>query len=90
MCALRTYIKLSIFRKIFLRIEKTIITFSILNKFFQKMKINVYHPLYKGNGTNCQRHVRAHFFLTTCQIFTIKYQQYMPTSCCPSDNFQRL
>ena len=42
MCALRTYIKLSIFRKIFLRIEKTIITFSILNKFFQKMKINVY------------------------------------------------
>ena len=39
MCALRTHIKFSIFRNIFSKIEKVIITFSILEKFFSKMKI---------------------------------------------------
>ena len=36
MCALRAHIMLSIFRNIFLGIEKSIITFSILEKFFSK------------------------------------------------------
>ena len=34
MCALKAYIKLFIFRNIFSRIEKVVITFSILEKFF--------------------------------------------------------
>ena len=34
MFAFRTYIKLSIFRNIFLEIEKAVITFSILKKIF--------------------------------------------------------
>ena len=41
MCALMAHIKLSIFRNIFSGIEKAIITFSILEKFFSKMEINV-------------------------------------------------
>ena len=36
MCALRAHIKLSIFGNIFLGIEKTVITFSILEKIFSK------------------------------------------------------
>ena len=36
MCTLRAYIKLSIFKNIFLEIEKTVITFSILEKIFFK------------------------------------------------------
>ena len=36
MCALRAHIKFSIFRKNFLGIEKAVITFSILEKFFSK------------------------------------------------------
>ena len=32
MCTLRTYIKFSIFRNIFSRIKKAVITFSILEK----------------------------------------------------------
>ena len=40
MYVLKVHIKLSIFRNIFLRIEKTIITFSILEKKFSKIKIN--------------------------------------------------
>ena len=36
MCALRAHIKFSIFRNIFLGIEKAIITFSILDKIFSK------------------------------------------------------
>ena len=36
MCTLRAYIKFSIFRNIFSRIKKTVITFSILEKFFFK------------------------------------------------------
>ena len=36
MCALRAHIKLSIFKNIFLKIEKIAITFSILEKFFSK------------------------------------------------------
>ena len=36
MCALRAHIKLSIFRNIFLGIEKAIIIFSILDKSFSK------------------------------------------------------
>ena len=36
MCALKAHIKFSIFRNIFLRIEKTVITFSILEKIFLK------------------------------------------------------
>ena len=36
MCALRAHIKLSIFKNIFLGIEKAIITFSILDKNFSK------------------------------------------------------
>ena len=35
-CALRTHIKLSIFRNIFSGIEKTVITFSILEKILPK------------------------------------------------------
>ena len=42
MCALRAYIKFSIFRNIFLRIEKVVITFLIFKFFFPKMEINVY------------------------------------------------
>ena len=39
---LKVYIKFSTFRNIFLEIEKVIITFSILEKFFfSKMEINV-------------------------------------------------
>ena len=42
MYALRTHIKLSIFKNIFSEIEKTVITFSILEIFFfLKMKINM-------------------------------------------------
>ena len=41
MCALRAHIKPSIFRNIFSGIEKAVITFSILEKIFSKMKINV-------------------------------------------------
>ena len=42
MCVLKTHIKLSIFRNIFLEIEKIVITFSIFEIFFfPKMKINV-------------------------------------------------
>ena len=42
MCVLKTHIKLSIFRNIFLEIEKIVITFSIFEIFFfSKMKINV-------------------------------------------------
>ena len=36
MYALRTHIKFSIFRNIFSRIEKVVITFSILENFFFK------------------------------------------------------
>ena len=36
MCALRTHIKFSIFGNIFLEIEKAVVTFSILDKFFSK------------------------------------------------------
>ena len=36
MCALRAYIKLSSFGNIFSGIEKAVITFSILEKFFSK------------------------------------------------------
>ena len=36
MCALRAHIKFFIFRNIFLGIEKVVITFSILEKFFSK------------------------------------------------------
>ena len=36
MCALRAHIKLSIFRNILSGIEKVVITFSILEKFFSK------------------------------------------------------
>ena len=44
MCALRAHIKLSIFRNIFSRIEKVVITFSILEKFFfPKMEIEGTH-----------------------------------------------
>ena len=35
-CALRAHIKLSIFRNLFSGIEKAVITFSILEKFFSK------------------------------------------------------
>ena len=35
-CALKAQIKLSIFRNIFSRIKKAVITFSILEKFFFK------------------------------------------------------
>ena len=41
MCALREHIKLFIFRKLFLRIKKAVIIFSILEKKFSKIKINV-------------------------------------------------
>ena len=41
MCALRAHIKLSIFRNIFSGIEKVVITFSIFEKIFPKMEINV-------------------------------------------------
>ena len=41
MCVLRTHIKLSIFRNIFSKIEKAVITFSILEKKISKNKINV-------------------------------------------------
>ena len=37
----RAHIKPSIFRNIFSGIEKAVITFSILEKIFPKMKINV-------------------------------------------------
>ena len=41
-CALRAHIKLFIFRNILSRVEKIVITFSILEKFFfPKMEINV-------------------------------------------------
>ena len=36
MCALKAYIKFSIFRNIFLGIEETVIIFSILEKIFFK------------------------------------------------------
>ena len=36
MCALRAHIKLSIFGNIFLKIEKAVNTFSILEKIFSK------------------------------------------------------
>ena len=36
MCALTAHIKFSIFRNIFLGIEKAVITFSILEKIFPK------------------------------------------------------
>ena len=36
MCALRAHIKFSIFRNIFLEIEKVVITFSNLKKIFSK------------------------------------------------------
>ena len=36
MCALRAHIKFSIFRNIFLGIEKVVISFSILKKIFSK------------------------------------------------------
>ena len=39
MCALRAHIKFSIFRNIFSRIEKVVITFSIPKKIFQKWKL---------------------------------------------------
>ena len=36
MCALRAHIKFSFFGNIFLKIEKAVITFSILEKIFSK------------------------------------------------------
>ena len=36
MCALKAHIKFSTFRNIFSEIEKTVITFSILEKIFSK------------------------------------------------------
>ena len=41
-CVLRVYIKFSIFENIFSKIEKIVIIFSILKKFFPKIKINMY------------------------------------------------
>ena len=38
MCALRTHIKLSIFRNIFSKIEKVVITFSIIEKIFPNIE----------------------------------------------------
>ena len=43
MCVFRIHIKLSIFRNIFSEIEKAVITFLILEKFFLKIEINVCH-----------------------------------------------
>ena len=51
MCALRTYIKLYIFRNIFLKIENIVITFSILKKIFSKIESLIYaleHTLVKS------------------------------------------
>jgi len=42
MCALMTYIKLSIYRNIFLEIEKIVITFSIPKKIFSQIKNLIY------------------------------------------------
>ena len=44
MCALRTHVKLSIFRNIFLGIEKAVNTFSILKKISSKNE-NYFVPL---------------------------------------------
>ena len=38
MCTLRAHIKLSIYRNIFSKIEKTVITFSILEKIFPQIE----------------------------------------------------
>ena len=53
MCAFKAHIKFFIFRNIFSKIEKVVITFSIIEKFFSKMKINVcLHTLVKSYKEN--------------------------------------
>ena len=42
MCVFKVHIKLFIFRKNFLKIEKIVIIFSILKKKISKIKINAY------------------------------------------------
>ena len=50
MCAFRAYIKLSIFKNIFFRIEKIIIIFLILKKKISKMEINKIHYIKSKDG----------------------------------------